>query len=105
VPALVVVVDSVVVVPLAESLVVVVVVSWATTVAIANMQPAPAATTFVNLVGFMFVLCFVKRMLPVVTNWFSDASPTVFIQSQRLFVNCGAVGRIPRRPRVIIVPS
>jgi len=48
-----------------------------------------------NLLSFMFVLCFVKRMLPVVTNF--DCLWTGFIQPQTWFVGSGLSGRIAAR--------
>jgi hypothetical protein len=43
----------------------------------------------------MFVLCFVKRMLPVVTNF--DCFRTGLIQPQRRFVDSEVSGRISTR--------
>ncbi|HEY8834886.1 MAG TPA: hypothetical protein VIM09_04825, partial [Chthoniobacterales bacterium] len=45
---------------------------------------APAANSVINLFRFMFVLCFVKRMLSVVH--LSDCSKLEFIQPHSLFV-------------------
>jgi hypothetical protein len=45
---------------------------------------APAANNVVNLFRFMFVLCFVKRMLSVVL--LSDCPTRKFIQPHPLFV-------------------
>jgi hypothetical protein len=69
------------------------VVSWATAVVKANALIAPIANILLNLLSFMFVLCFVKRMLPVVTNF--DCLWTGFIQPQTWFVGSGLSGRIP----------
>ena len=49
--------------------VVVVVVSCANAVVNATALIAPTANILLNLFCFMFVLCFVKRMLSVVTNF------------------------------------
>jgi hypothetical protein len=72
-----------------------VVVSCATAVVKANALIAPTANILLNLFSFMFVLCFVKRMLPVVTNF--DCSRTGLIQPQRWFVASEVSGRICRR--------
>src|SRR5207247_3062342 len=69
-----------------------VVVSCATAVVKANALIAPIANILLNLLSFMFVLCFVKRMLPVVTNF--DCLWTGFIQPQTWFVGSGLSGRI-----------
>jgi len=44
------------------------------------------------VLSFMFVLCFVKRMLPVVTNF--GCPPAGVIQPQKGFVNSARGGRI-----------
>ena len=36
---------------------------------VASAQAAPMAKILANVLSFMFVLCFVKRMMPVVTNF------------------------------------
>ena len=96
VPTLVVVADSVVVVPVTGSVdFVMVVVSCATAVVKANALIAPIANILLNLLSFMFVLCFVKRMLPVVPNF--DCLWTGFIQPQTWFVGSGLSGRISAR--------
>ena len=61
----------------------------------ATAPAAPAANNFINLVCFMFVLCFVKRMLSVVTNF--DWSQTGLIQPQKWFVESGVSGRLSAR--------
>jgi hypothetical protein len=61
----------------------------------ANALIAPIAKILLNLLSFMFVLCFVKRMLPVVTNF--DSPRTGFIQPHRWFVNSEVSGRISLR--------
>jgi hypothetical protein len=56
---------------------------------------APAALIakiLANVLSFMFVLCFVKRMIPVVTNF--DWPPAGVIQPQKGFVNSFQGGRI-----------
>jgi hypothetical protein len=55
---------------------------------------APAANSVVNLFCFMFVLCFVKRMLSVVH--LSDCPKLKFIQPHphSLFVSWGYRGRL-----------
>src|SRR5438045_8109063 len=96
VPTLVVVVDWVVVVTVTGSVdFVMVVVSCATAVVKANALIAPIANILLNLLSFMFVLCFVKRMLPVVINF--DCFWTGLIQPQRRFVDSEVSGRISRR--------
>ena len=96
VPTLVVVADSVVVVPVTGSMdFVIVVVSCATAVVKATALIAPIANILLNLFSFMFVLCFVKRMLPVVTNF--DSPRTGLIQPQRRFVDSEISGRISAR--------
>ena len=96
VPTRVVVADSVVVVPVTGSVdFVMVVVSCATAVVKANALIAPIANILLNLFSFMFVLCFVKRMLSVVTKF--DWSRTGLIQPQRWFVDSEASGRISAR--------
>jgi hypothetical protein len=72
-----------------------VVVSCATAVVKATALIAPTANILLNLFSFMFVLCFVKRMLPVVTNF--DCFRTDLIQPQRRFVDSEVSGRISRR--------
>jgi hypothetical protein len=61
----------------------------------ANALIAPIANILLNLLSFMFVLCFVKRMLPVVTHF--DCLWTGFIQPQTWFVGYGLSGRISAR--------
>jgi hypothetical protein len=68
-----------------------VVVSCAIAIVKANALIAPIAKILLNLLSFMFVLCFVKRMLPVVTNL--DWSRTGLIQPHKWFVNSKAGGR------------
>ena len=65
---------------------------------------APAANNVVNLLFFIFVLCFVKRMLSVVH--LSDCSKLEFIQPHSLFViggsyGCLQVGTLFRSVRLI----
>ena len=72
-----------------------VVVSCATPVVKANALIAPIANILLNLLSFMFVLCFVKRMLSVVTNF--DWSQTGLIQPQKWFVESGVSGRLSAR--------
>ena len=61
---------------------------------------APIANILLNLFSFMFVLCFVKRMLPVVTNF--DCFRTGLIQPQRRFVDSEVSGRIFTRYAAMI---
>jgi hypothetical protein len=79
-----------------------VVVSCATAVVKANALIAPTANILLNLFSFMFVLCFVKRMIPVVTNF--DWPPAGVIQPQKRFVNSSRGGRIaaPSVPLVFL---
>jgi hypothetical protein len=58
----------------------------------ARVQAAPMAKILANVLSFMFVLCFVKRMIPVVTNF--DWPPAGVIQPQKGFVNSSRDGRI-----------
>ena len=53
---------------------------------------ALTAKILANVLSFMFVLCFVKRMIPVVTNF--DWAPAGVIQPQNRFVNSSRGGRI-----------
>jgi hypothetical protein len=53
---------------------------------------APAANNVVNLLFFIFVLCFVKRMLSVVH--LSDCPKLEFIQPHSLFVMARDAGRL-----------
>jgi hypothetical protein len=55
---------------------------------------APAANNVINLFRFMFVLCFVKRMLSVVQ--LSDCSKLEFIQPHSLFEIGEPCGRLAR---------
>ncbi len=80
---------------MADHSTVLVVVSCATAVVKANALIAPIANILLNLLSFMFVLCFVKRMLPVVTNF--DCFRTGLIQPQRRFVDSEVSGRISTR--------
>jgi hypothetical protein len=79
-----------------------VVVCCAAAVVKANALIAPTANILLNLFSFMFVLCFVKRMLPVVTNF--DCSRTGLIQPQRWFVDSEVRGRISMRYGPMISP-
>jgi hypothetical protein len=55
---------------------------------------APAANNVINLFFFIFVLCFVKRMLSVVHLF--DCSKLEFIQPHSLFVIGERRGRLVR---------
>jgi hypothetical protein len=61
--------------------------------ALAAITPAAlTAKNLANVLSFMFVLCFVKRMIPVVTNF--DWPSAGVIQPQKGFVNSSQGGRI-----------
>jgi len=61
--------------------------------ALTTIAPAVLiAKILANVLSFMFVLCFVKRMIPVVTNF--DWAPAGVIQPQQGFVNSSQGGRI-----------
>jgi hypothetical protein len=69
------------------------VVACANAVPAVSAQAAPMEKILANVLSFMLVLCFVKRMLRVVISF--DLAATGFIQPQRWFVNSALGGRIP----------